>query len=146
VVSHPPRPEQPRGGPGQSTAPFTPASATAGAGEQRPLLRVLAGTHGAHRREVADEVRRAGDQLQAPMGLALGRQAADEVQLVAFPPVAQGQVVSVPRRLMSIRVRLISGRQHDGGDSEGDGGLGGAGVAHQRPQQRGTVGGRASVG
>ena len=47
---------------------------------------MLAGAHGAHRREVADEVRRAGDQLDA-----LGGKAADEVQLIAFAPVAQGQ-------------------------------------------------------
>jgi hypothetical protein len=47
---------------------------------------MLAGAHGAHRREVADEVRRAGDQLDA-----LGREATDEVQLVAFAPVAQDQ-------------------------------------------------------
>ena len=49
------------------------------------------GAHCAHVREVADEVRRAGDQLQAPMGQALNRQAAEEVQLVEFPPVHQGQ-------------------------------------------------------
>ena len=47
---------------------------------------MLAGASGTHRREVADEVRRAGDQLDA-----LRRQARDEVQLIAFPPVAQGQ-------------------------------------------------------
>jgi len=41
---------------------------------------------GAHRREVANEVRRTGDQLHPTRG-----QAADEVQLVALPPVAQGQ-------------------------------------------------------
>jgi hypothetical protein len=47
---------------------------------------MLAGAHGAHRWKVTDEISRAGNQLQA-----LGRQAADEMQLVAFPPVAQGQ-------------------------------------------------------
>jgi hypothetical protein len=52
---------------------------------------VLACAHCAHVGEVADEVRLTGDQLQAPMGHALSRQAADEVQLVALPPVAQGQ-------------------------------------------------------
>jgi len=67
------------------------SSLAAGARKQGALLRVLAGAHGAHRWEVTDEVRRAGDQLQAPMGQALGLQAADEVQLVAFAPVAQGQ-------------------------------------------------------
>ena len=41
-------------------------------------------------RDLADEIRRAGAQLQAPMGQALSRQAADEVQLVALLPVAQG--------------------------------------------------------
>ncbi len=46
---------------------------------------MLAGTDCAHRREVADEVRRTGDELHPTRG-----QAADEVQLVAFPPVAQG--------------------------------------------------------
>ncbi len=46
---------------------------------------MLAGTHRTHGREVADEVRRARDQLQALRG-----KAADEVQLVALPPVAQG--------------------------------------------------------
>ena len=47
---------------------------------------MLAGAHGAHRREVAYEIGRAGDQLEAQR-----RQATDEVQLVAFTPVAQGQ-------------------------------------------------------
>ena len=41
--------------------------------EQGALLGVLTGAHGAHRREVADEVRRGGDQLDAPMGRALRR-------------------------------------------------------------------------
>jgi len=50
------------------------------------LLRVLAGTHSTHGREVADEVRRTRHQLQPLRG-----QAADEVQLVALLPVAQGQ-------------------------------------------------------
>ena len=54
--------------------------------EQWSLLGVLTGAHGTHVGEVADEVRRASDQLPALRG-----QAADEVQLVAFPPVAQGQ-------------------------------------------------------
>ncbi len=35
---------------------------------------------------MADEVRRGGDQLQA-----LGRQAGDEVELVALPPVTEGK-------------------------------------------------------
>jgi len=43
--------------------------------------------HRAHPREVADEISRAGDQLQAPVGQALGRQAAEEVELIAFTPV-----------------------------------------------------------
>jgi hypothetical protein len=47
---------------------------------------MLAGAHGTHRREMTDEIGRAGDQLHALRG-----QAADEVQLVAFAPVAQGQ-------------------------------------------------------
>ena len=46
---------------------------------------MLAGAHRTHRREVADEVRRARDELHPTRG-----QAADEVQLVAFPPVTQG--------------------------------------------------------
>lgn len=46
---------------------------------------MLTGTHRAHVREVADEVRRTRDQLHPTR-----RQAADEVQLVAFPPVVQG--------------------------------------------------------
>jgi len=70
VASHPPRPEQSCGGPGQGAAPITPVSATTGAGEQRPLLRVLASAGRTHRREVADEIRRARNQLQAPMGQA----------------------------------------------------------------------------
>ena len=52
---------------------------------------MLTGAYCAHVREVADEVRRAGDQLQAPMGQALSRQAAEPLELVALPPVAQGQ-------------------------------------------------------
>jgi Flp pilus assembly protein TadD len=45
---------------------------------------VLAGAHGAHRREVTDEVRRAGDQLNA-----LGRQALSEGQIeVSWDPAA----------------------------------------------------------
>jgi hypothetical protein len=51
----------------------------------------LTGAHCAHVREVANEVCRAGDQLQAPMGQALSRQATEEVQLIEFPPVPQGQ-------------------------------------------------------
>lgn len=47
---------------------------------------MLAGTHRTHWREVADEVRRASNQLPALRG-----KAADEMQLVALPPVAQGQ-------------------------------------------------------
>jgi len=48
--------------------------------------------HRAHPREMADEISRAGDQLQAPVGQApvrqaLGRQAAEEVELIAFTPV-----------------------------------------------------------
>ena len=46
---------------------------------------MLTGAHRAHRREVADEIRRTGDQLHPTRG-----QAADEVQLVAVPPLAQG--------------------------------------------------------
>ena len=84
--SHPPRPEQPRGGTGQSAAPITPSTATAGAGEQRPLLRVLSGAGRTHRRKVADEIRRARHQLQTPRG-----QAADEVELIALSPVAEGK-------------------------------------------------------
>ena len=69
VASNPPRPEQPCGGPGEGDAPIT-TPAIAGAVEQRPLLWVLFGTGRTHRREVADEIRRARNQLQAPMGQA----------------------------------------------------------------------------
>lgn len=91
LASHPPRPEQPCGRPGQSTAPITPSTPTAGAGEQGPLLRVLLGAGGTHRREVADEIRRVGDQLDALGRQAPRGQAADEVELVALPPVAEGK-------------------------------------------------------
>ena len=59
----------------------TPSSCpAAGPQDQRSLLRVLAGTHGAHRREVADEVR-----LLVPQSMALSREADDEA---LTPPLA----------------------------------------------------------
>ena len=71
VASHPPRPKQPCGGPDKGAAPISPpVTPTTGTGEQRPLLRVLASAGRTHRREVADEIRRARNQLQAPMGQA----------------------------------------------------------------------------
>ena len=71
MASHPPRPKQPCGGPDKGAAPISPpVTPTTGTGEQRPLLRVLASAGRTHRREVADEIRRALNQLQAPMGQA----------------------------------------------------------------------------
>ena len=56
----------PRAGGTDFQAALTPTVASAtGAGKQGAPLRVLADTHRTHRREVADEVRRAGDELQA---------------------------------------------------------------------------------
>jgi len=68
----------------------TPTSARVVA-EQWSLLRVLPGSHSAQVREVADEIRCAGDQLQTVGRQAPRGQAADEVQLVGLLPVAQGQ-------------------------------------------------------
>ena len=82
MASHPPRPKQPCGGPGQSAAAITLVTPATGTGEQRPLLRVLAGAGRTHRWEVADEISRAGDQLDAHRRQAPKGQAADEVELV----------------------------------------------------------------
>ena len=54
--------------------------------EQRALLRVLTGTYRAPRRAVVNEVSRTRDQLHPTPN-----HAGDQVQLVALPPVAQGQ-------------------------------------------------------
>ena len=91
LASRPPRPEQPCGRPGQSTAPITPSTPTAGAGEQGPLLWVLFGTGRTHRREVADEIRRARHQLQTHRRQAPWGQAADEAEFLSLPPVAEGK-------------------------------------------------------
>lgn len=65
--SDPPRPEQPGCGSHRAASrfPATTASSSpvARPREQWSLLRVLAGTYRAHRREVADEFRRTEDQL-----------------------------------------------------------------------------------
>jgi len=88
--SNTPRPEQPGCGSRRSVACLSSTAAAlpaaVGPREMWSLLRVLAGTHRTHGREVADEVRRTRHQLQPLRG-----QAADEVQLVALLPVAQGQ-------------------------------------------------------